>query len=162
MGRQPYCLSCMEVSYCTFGFSVIIWRGLRTLSLPCDSSRDNQYACAIWVHAGKATHASRNYLAGLATKKSGRYNNSPPYVIARWPPQQIPPLKFLEYNSSIAFHVLWPFCLVCSFWHQARIPVFGCGLFKRKKIVQRYEYVFKQYAAGNVPCCIFLIDKSDN
>ena len=34
-----------------------IWRDLHTLSLPRDSPHDNQYACVIWVHAGKATHA---------------------------------------------------------------------------------------------------------
>ena len=27
------------------------------------------YACVIYVHARKATHAKQNYLAGLATKK---------------------------------------------------------------------------------------------
>ena len=46
---------------------------------------------------GKETHAC---LAGLlATKKIRWYNNSPPYVTARWPPQQIPPLNFLDCNS---------------------------------------------------------------
>ena len=38
-------------------------------------------------------------MAGLATKKIQRYNNSPPYVMARWPPQQIPPLNFLGLYS---------------------------------------------------------------
>ena len=71
MAWRPYCPSCMEASYCTFGFGTFIRRDLRTLSLPRDSPRDHQYACVIWVHAGKATHASWNYLAGLATKKSG-------------------------------------------------------------------------------------------
>ena len=71
IGRRPYCPSRMEVSYCTFGFGAIIRRDLRTLSLPRDSPRDNQFACVIRDHAGKATHALRNYLAGLATKKSG-------------------------------------------------------------------------------------------
>ena len=64
-------VSSMEVSCCTFGFGAIIRRDLCTLSLPRDSPCDNQYACAIWVHAGKATHAQRNNLAGLVTKKSG-------------------------------------------------------------------------------------------
>ena len=45
MGRWPYCSSRMEVSYCTFGFDAISWRYLRTLSLPRDSPRDNQYVC---------------------------------------------------------------------------------------------------------------------
>ena len=57
MGRQPYCPSCMEGSYCTFGLGAIIRRDLRTLLLLRDSPRDNQYACVIWVYAGKATHA---------------------------------------------------------------------------------------------------------
>ena len=57
MAWRPYCPSCMEVSYCTFGFDAFIRRDLRTLSLPRDSPRDNQYACVILVHAGKATHA---------------------------------------------------------------------------------------------------------
>ena len=57
MGRRPYCPSCMEVSCCTFGFSTIIRRDLRTLSLPHDSQCDNLYACVIWVHSGKATHS---------------------------------------------------------------------------------------------------------
>ena len=47
MGRQPYWPSCMEVSYCTFGFGVIIRCDQRTLSLPCDSPHDNLYACKI-------------------------------------------------------------------------------------------------------------------
>ena len=58
MGRRPHCPSRMEVSYCTSGFGAIIQRDLRTLSLPCDLPCDNLYACMIWVHAGKATHAS--------------------------------------------------------------------------------------------------------
>ena len=37
MGRWPYCLSRMEVNYCTFGFGVIIQCDLCTLSLPRDS-----------------------------------------------------------------------------------------------------------------------------
>ena len=57
MGWRSYYLSRMEVSYCTFGFGAIIRCDLPTLSLPRDSPRDNQYACEIWVHVGKATHA---------------------------------------------------------------------------------------------------------
>ena len=33
-------------------------------------------------------------MAGLATKKMQRYNNSPPYMMAKWLPQQIPPFNF--------------------------------------------------------------------
>ena len=72
LGRRPYCPLHMEVSYCTFGFSTIIQRDLRTLSLPRDSPRNNQYACVILVHAGKATHAYLTKLfGGLSQKKSG-------------------------------------------------------------------------------------------
>ena len=37
---------------------------------------------------------------GDSYKKIRRYNNSPPYVMARWPPQQIPPLNFLDIISQ--------------------------------------------------------------
>ena len=46
MERQPYWLSPMEASYCTFGFGVIIRHDLLALWLPCDSPCDNQYAYA--------------------------------------------------------------------------------------------------------------------
>ena len=69
--RWPYWLSRMEASYCTFGLGTIIRHDLHTLSLPRNSPCDNLYACVIWVHAEKATHAKQNYLTGLATKKSG-------------------------------------------------------------------------------------------
>ena len=39
---------------------------------------------------------------GLSYEKIQRYNNSPPYVMARWPPQQIPPLNFLDFISVLA------------------------------------------------------------
>ena len=38
-------------------------------------------------------------LGRLSSEKIQRYNNSPPYVTARWLPQQIPPLNFLGYKS---------------------------------------------------------------
>ena len=47
VGRRPYCPSCMEASYCTFGFCAIIRRDLHTLLLPCGSPCNNQYACMI-------------------------------------------------------------------------------------------------------------------
>ena len=34
-------------------------------------------------------------LGRLSYKKIQRYNNLPPYMMARWLPQQIPPLNFL-------------------------------------------------------------------
>ena len=45
MGGRPYCPSCMEVSYCTFGLGAIIWRNL--LTLLSDSPCDNRFACVI-------------------------------------------------------------------------------------------------------------------
>ena len=94
MGWRPYCPSRMEVSYCTFRFGVIIRPDLRILSLPWDSLCDNQYACMIWVHAGMTINSRLMKLfGGVSYKKIRRYNNSPPYVMARWPPQQIPPLN---------------------------------------------------------------------
>ena len=71
MGRRPYWPSYMETSCCTFRFGAIIRGDLHTLSLPCDSPCDNLHTYVIEVHAGKATHAKQNCLAGLATKKSG-------------------------------------------------------------------------------------------
>ena len=44
MGRRPCWPSRMEESYCTFGFGAIIWRDLRTLSLPRDSQCNNLYS----------------------------------------------------------------------------------------------------------------------
>ena len=94
MGRRPYCPSRMEVSYCTFGFGAIIRRDLRTLSLPRDSPRDNIFACVIWVY--KERQPTLNEIIWrLNYENTRRYNNSPPYVTARWPPQRIPPLNFL-------------------------------------------------------------------
>ena len=45
---------------------------------------------------------------GLSYEKIRRYNNSPPYVMARWLPQQIPPLNFLELHSKIlmTYHLI--------------------------------------------------------
>ena len=62
MEQQPYWRSCIEMSYCTFGFDVVIRRDLRALLLLLDSVRDNHYARES-VHKG--------LFLGLATKKSG-------------------------------------------------------------------------------------------
>ena len=71
-----------ELLYLYFGYDTIIRRDLRTLSLPRDSPRDNHYACVIEVHL--SPRGSR-LLGGLSYEKFRRYNNSPPYVTARWP-----------------------------------------------------------------------------
>ena len=85
MGRQPYWRSHMDASYFSSGFDTICTR----------------YCCCVfyhaitlmpawfWVHARKATLALWNCLVGLSYEKIRRYNNSPPYVMARWLPQQI-------------------------------------------------------------------------
>ena len=70
MERWPHWQLHMEVSYCAFGFGVIIRHDMHALSLPCDSLCLHDL-----VHTGKATHAC---LAGLATKIIQRYNNSAP------------------------------------------------------------------------------------
>ena len=103
--RWPYWLSRMEASYCTFGFGAIIRRDLRTLSLPRDSLGDNLYACVIEVHAIKATHAKTKLFGRLNYEKIQRYNNSPPYVMARWLPQQIPPLNSLGAQSVLPIDI---------------------------------------------------------
>ena len=42
-------------------------------------------------------------------KKIWRYNNSPPYVTARWPPQQISLLNFLDFSSTCVIIRAIPF-----------------------------------------------------
>ena len=51
---------------------------------------------------GKGNSCLMKLLGGLPTKKIWRYNNSPPYVVARWPPQQIPPLKLPGKHGQVA------------------------------------------------------------
>ena len=55
-------------------------------------------------------------LDGLSYEKIQRYNNSPPYVTARWPPQQIPPLNFLVKNSKTQYHVQMVNSFKCRKW----------------------------------------------
>ena len=52
---------------------------------------------------GKDNSPSTNFFGGLNYKKIRRYNNSPPYVTAKWWPQQIPPFNFLELDRDIIF-----------------------------------------------------------
>ena len=78
MGRRPYCLSRMEVSYCTFGFGVIIRHDLRTLSLPRYLPRDN--ICVRDLSpCGKGNSCLTKLFGGLRYEKIRRYNNS-----AKW------------------------------------------------------------------------------
>ena len=88
-GWQPYWPSYMEVSYCTFGFAAVNWRDLRKVLLLRKTCRDLS-PCR------KGNSRLMKLLGGLSYEKIRRYNNSPPYVTARWPPQQIPPFNFLD------------------------------------------------------------------
>ena len=38
--------------------------------------------------------------SGLSYEKIRRYNNSPPCMMVRWPPQQIPPSNFLGFDTK--------------------------------------------------------------
>ena len=50
----------------------------------------------VWLSLrGKGKSCLMKLLGGLSYKRFRRYNNSPPYVTARWLPQLIPPLNFL-------------------------------------------------------------------
>ena len=53
--------------------------------------------CNLWPRK-KGDTCLLKLLDGLSYKKIWRYNNSTPCVMSRWPPQQIPPLNFLEVN----------------------------------------------------------------
>ena len=105
MGWRPYCPSRMEVSYCTFGFGAIIRRDLRTLSLPHDSSRDIPICMHDLSPRGKGNSHLTELFGRLSFEKIRRYNNSPPYLTARWPPQQIPPLNFLGCARNGSFYI---------------------------------------------------------
>ena len=95
MGQRTYWPSPMVVSYCAFEFGAIIRPCVHTCSLRHDSPCDNLYACVTYIHARKATQAKQNYLAGLATKKSG---GTITHLHTWWqdglPPQHIPSFKF--------------------------------------------------------------------
>ena len=92
MGQRPYYPSWRLYRHCTFGYGMIICHNLPnivtmwiTVWLP---------TCA-WLSPG--WKGNTPFLTGLAMKKIRRYNNTPPYVTARWPPQQIPALNILGY-----------------------------------------------------------------
>ena len=96
----------MRTASCKPSIGAIIRRDLRTLSLlPCDSLRDNPCACVIKSTLERQLKLNEIAWGGLSTKKYGGYKNSPPYVTARWPPQQISPLNFLGNSTIEDFHV---------------------------------------------------------
>ena len=55
---------------------------------------------------GKGNSRLTKLFCRLSCEKIRRYNNSPPYVTARWPPQQIPPLNFLG-GTVTCCNALW-------------------------------------------------------
>ena len=54
---------------------------------------------------GKGNSHLTKLLGGLSYEKIRRYNNSLPYVTARWPPQQISPVDFLGLVQE--YYLLW-------------------------------------------------------
>ena len=60
------------------------------------------FMCA-WFKSTRERQSSRltKLLGGLNYEKIQRYNNSPPYMMARWLPQQIPPLNFADYDTEL-------------------------------------------------------------
>ena len=92
LGQRPYWPSRMERSYCTLGFhsaqsahiTVTAWRTARQPICVCD-----------WSPRGKDNSHLTKLPDGLSYEKIRSCIYSPPYVTARWPPLQIPPLNFL-------------------------------------------------------------------
>ena len=64
---------------------------------------------------GKGNSCLIKLLGGLNYEIIRRYNNSPPYVMARWPPQQIPPLNFLGWVPHVTSQV----AKIVSFSHRS-------------------------------------------
>ena len=99
MGWQPYWQSHMEVSFCTSdlpqSFSVICaYYRYRVIYHMITYMR-------VWLKSEQERQLTHNEIAWRVwLRKIRRYNNSPPYVMAKWPPQQIPPLNFLVFSSS--------------------------------------------------------------
>ena len=95
MGLQPFWRSHMEVSYCTSGFGAVIQDDLYIILVnACFTVRWPWCLCDVSSYMRKATW---NLLGALSWEQILRYNNSPPYVAARWLPQQIPSLNSFGY-----------------------------------------------------------------
>ena len=89
MRRRPYCPSCMERSY---GPSDLA----QSLGAICAQYRYLVIHHAITIMCAcviPRVKGNSHLLGGLSYEKIRRYNNSP---TPRWPPQQIPPLNFLD------------------------------------------------------------------
>ena len=105
--------------------------GIRSLFDPCINAKGWQ---PYWPSCKEVNYCT----FGINNKKIWRYNNSPPYVMARWPPQQILPFNFLGWLTLVCYipslnkAVLKPrvsppfaityFCNHCSIWFDL-IPV---------------------------------------
>ena len=94
-----------------------VWR---RVIVPSDLARSFGAICAYYcynvIHRGitymhawfKSTQVEGNscltkLFGGLNYEKIQRYNNSPPYVTAKWPPQQTPLLNFLVWYTNLTF-----------------------------------------------------------
>ena len=88
MGLWLFWQTCMEVSYCISRVGAIIRHCLCKLSIMF-------YRTVTLIHAWFSPHEKGNQcvkklLGRISYKKIQRYNNAPPYVMARWLLRQIP------------------------------------------------------------------------
>ena len=106
-------------------------------------------------------------LEGLNCEKIRKimsYNNSPPYMMARWLPQQIPSLNFLGYNShailsySGPWGTLWSRNVTCwSPWNHMRYQCCSsCGTIKQ---CGGFYRILMTENGGQVICQLTFIDK---
>ena len=91
----------MEASYCTFGFGAIISARFAQLIVDVCLKHNDLNAYSDVSPPEKGNIRLTKSLGRLSYEKIWRYNNSPPYVMARWLAQQIPPLNFLGYFTHI-------------------------------------------------------------
>ena len=70
----------------------------------------------------------------LSYEKIQRYNNSPPYVTARWPLQQIPPFNFLAIT------------LLFSYWYEIfNLGLNYAGIYRLAGVKSKVEHLKSQY-----------------
>ena len=107
---------------------VRLFRGdLRTLSLRCDSPHDNLCGVRDLSPRGKGNSCQTKLLGRLSYEKIRRYNNSSPYMTARWLPQHIPPLNFLVENANIPQNM--------TFWPNLKCDIPGNILMRTRRLV---------------------------
>ena len=97
----PFWQSCMEVSYCTFGFGAIILARFAQVIIAARLPHDNLIVCVVKVHARKATHASQN--CRLSYEKIQGDNNSAPWGIPLLPTGGSSPALRTKYCISRNF-----------------------------------------------------------